>query len=380
MNIKRVATGIVFLIVFACIVLISSGNDHLFKAIRSTYLIGKTGPSITDNNLFDHDTLKSSSSSFFDESMSKFSLTEVEVDKVKAWKTTSLLIIKNDSIIYENYWDGFDKKTISNSFSMAKSFTSLAIGAAIQDGFIKSVEDPVHLYLPSFTKEKRSLKIKHLLTMSSGIDFGESYGDPFGFMAKTYYGSELYELTINKPLIKKPGSEFHYQGGNTLLLSFIIEKATGKRFVDYFYERVWRKVGAENNALWGKTSNDQKTKSYCCFYSTARDFAKIGQLVLDSGKVGAEQIIGKQYLQKAVKPINVNDANGKLIDYYGYQWWLGEHSGFKYQYARGILGQYIVVVPAKNLVLIRLGHERDKTRNVKTPSDLFVYLDIIKNL
>ncbi len=380
MSIKRVLISVAVLITTACIALILSGNSHLFKAIKSTYLIGKTGPSITDNNLFEHDSLKTNFSSSFIESKTQITLTDNQKSKVNAWKTTSLLILKNDSVLYERYWSGFNKNSISNSFSVAKSFTSIAIGAAIQDGFIKSVEDPIHLYVPNLSKDKKSIKIKHLLTMSSGIDFGESYGDPFGFMAKTYYGKELYDLTINKPLLKESGTEFHYQGGNTLLLSFVIEKATGKRFVEYFYERIWSKLGAENNALWGKTSNDQKTKSYCCFYSTARDFAKVGKLVLEKGMRNNEQIIPKKFIENSIAPINIKDASGRLIDYYGYQWWLGEYDGFNYHYARGILGQYIVIVPSKNIVLVRLGHLRDKTKNVKTPSDLFVYLDIIKNL
>lgn len=369
------------LILLICFGLIISGNSHLIKAVKSTYLVGKTGPSILDYSKFTNDNVKAGKHRAWDKKEEQLNLNQSDLDDILAWETTALLILKDKEVIFEQYWDGFNSNSYSNSFSMAKSFTSIAIGVAIKEGKIKSVNQAVSDFIPEFnTPEKKDITIKHLLTMSSGIDFGESYGDPFGFMARTYYGKELYDLTLSKPAIKLPGTEFHYQGGNTLLLSFILEKATGKPLSEYFSEKIWKPIEAKNDALWSITEKDQKLKSYCCFYSNAQDFARIGQLYLDSGKWNGKSIIDHDYFNSSIKPINIKNKAGKNIDYYGYQWWLGSHEELNFFYARGILGQYIVVIPEKKIVLVRLGHKRDKTRNVKIPKDLFVYLNLLKDI
>lgn len=369
------------LILLLITILKISGNGHLIKAVKSTYLIGKPGPTITDYSKFINDTVIALPKNQWSISRQQVGLdTEME-EKISNWETTGLLIIKNKKIVLERYWDGFDENSFSNSFSMAKSFTSIAIGSAIKEGKIKNISQPVFEFLPEFnTLEKREITIEHLLNMSSGIDFGESYGDPFGFMAKTYYGTALYDLTISKPSVKKPGAEFHYQGGNTLLLSFIIEKATGKKLPEYFSEKVWQPIGAQKDALWSITEDDKEARSYCCFYSNARDFARIGQLYLDSGKWDGQEIINKDFFNRSVSPININNNNGENVSHYGLHWWLGKYDKIDFFYARGILGQYIVIIPEKRTVLVRLGHKRDKTRNVKIPSDLFDYLDLVKDL
>ena len=125
-------------------------------------------------------------------------LSENFIKNAEEWETVAFLIVQKDSIIAEKYWDGYSKSSLSNSFSMAKSFVSLAIGAAIKEGKIKSVNQKVSDFLPEFkSEERKDISIKDLLTMSSGINFGESYGDPFGFMAKAYYGEKLYLSLIH---------------------------------------------------------------------------------------------------------------------------------------------------------------------------------------
>ena len=377
----KVFSVIILFFLLVYVALFSTGNMHLLKAVRSTYFVGKSGPTITDNNKFENRTVKANTAVEIEKTSFQKKITDSLLVKCKEWETVAFLVIQNRKIIYENYWDGFNDKSLSNSFSMAKTFTSLAIGSAIQNGYIKSVKEPISNYLDEFnTKEKKNITIENLLQMSSGLDFGESYGDPFGFMAKTYYGKSIYDITINKPKKLAPGIVWKYQGGNSLLLSFVLEKATGKSLSDYFSDNIWSKIGAREDALWTLSENDKKEKDYCCFYSNARDFAKIGLLLLDSGKVNKEQIIDSTFFANSIKPVNLPDDYGKTIDYYGYQIWLNKYNNRTYYYARGILGQYIVVIPELDLVFVRLGHKRDNTRNVEVPKDLFLYLDMVESL
>jgi len=377
----RFFLSIAIAIVIICIGLWASGNAHLIKAVRSTYLVGKTAPTIDDYPKFTNRTVVASAPLPWKESkrFNQYQLKGELLKEAKEWQTSALLVIHKDSLLFEQYWDTYSENSLTNSFSMAKSFVSLAIGAAIKEGKIKSTKQKVSEFLPEFdTEEKRDIDIESLLHMSSGIDFGESYGDPFGFMAKAYYGEDLYDLTINKTAKYSPNEIWHYQGGNSLLLSFILKKATGKSLADYFAEKFWHPIGAKNDALWTINKEGGIERSYCCFYSNARDFARIGQLMLDSGKWRESTLITDEYYQKSLQAVNVKDVNGKLIDYYGYQWWMSDYEGDDFYYARGIQGQYIVWVPKWDMVIVRLGHKRDPTRNVEVPSDLYTYLKVGK--
>ena len=372
----RFLLSVILAISIVCIGLWLTGNSHLIKAVRSTYLVGKTGPTIDDYEKFENRVVSAGKVQRWERERASYELEGNLLEETEKWETTSLLIIKDRKLIFEKYWNGYSEKSKTNTFSMAKSFTSLCIGAAIMEGKISSVNEKVGLYLDEFSDS--DLTIKDLLTMSSGIDFGESYGDPFGFMAKTYYGTDLYDLTLSKKIKVEPGTQWKYQGGNTLLLSFILQKATGSTLSNYFSEKFWKPVGAERDALWSLDDKEGLERSYCCFYSNARDFAKIGQLMLDSGKWNGKQLISSEFFAQSVSPVNLPNEDGKNIDYYGYQWWLGDYAGVPFYYARGIQGQYIVSIPEWNAVVVRLGHKRDPTRNVKIPSDLYTYLEICK--
>ena len=130
-----------------------------------------------------------------------------------------------------------------HSFSVAKSLTSLAIGVAIDQELIESHETPVGTILPEFQDGlNMSLNVEHLLSMSSGIDFGESYSNPFGYMAKAYYGDDLEGLTLRYDVTREPGELWVYEGGNTVLLGSIIEEVTQQTISEYFSEQIWKKI------------------------------------------------------------------------------------------------------------------------------------------
>jgi CubicO group peptidase (beta-lactamase class C family) len=377
--------AIVGLIGLACLLAFISGNGHLIKAVVNTYLVGRKGPSINEYSIFDNRIVKAADESYSWEERSSIkhrnSLSAAEEQTHQKYESVAFLVIKNDSILFEKYWDGYTDSSLSNTFSVAKSFIGLLIGAAIQDGYIKSTNDPVANYLPEFaTAGKKKITIHHLLQMTSGLDFGESYGNPFGFMAKAYYGNNLYELTVEKPLVNSPGAVWAYQGGNTLLLSFIIEKATGKSVSDYFSERIWQKIGSKHDALWNLDKPEGREKAFCCFYSNARDFAKIGKLYHKNGSFNNEQLIPLSYILASKKPVNTPDKKGRIVDYYGYQWWQTNYDGEKIYYARGILGQYIVVLPKEELIFVRLGNLRDEEKVNNVPIDLIEYIKMAKRL
>lgn len=219
----RFVISIAIVVVVLSLGLYISGNGHVVKAVRSTYLQGKTGPTIDDYTKFDNRIVAAGNSYAFDKATqyNQYELSSPLLEESEAMESIALLVLKNGELWYEKYWNDYSETSKTNSFSMAKSFTSLCIGAAIQEGKIKSVHQKVGDFLPEFKSgEKAKIRIKDLLTMSSGIDFGESYGDPFGFMAQTYYGADLYELSVNKPIQYKAGEKLAISG-RKYLIAFI---------------------------------------------------------------------------------------------------------------------------------------------------------------
>jgi CubicO group peptidase (beta-lactamase class C family) len=201
-------------------------------------------------------------------------------------KTVAFLIIKNDTIQYEKYFKGYDKQSIVPSFSMAKSVTSILIGCAIDEGLIKSVDEPISNYIPELKKNGfDKVTIKHLLQMTSGIKFNESYINPFGDAASFYYGLNLRKEIKKMKLKTEPGKKFEYVSGNTQLLGLVLERSLkNKTITSYLQEKIWSPLGMEYDASW---SIDRKKngleKTFCCLNARARDFAKIGRLYLKNG-------------------------------------------------------------------------------------------------
>ncbi len=267
-------------------------------------------------------------------------------------KTVSFLIIRNDTILYENYFNDYSKNKVVPSFSVAKSFTSALIGAAIADGYIQSIDEPIVNYIPELKKNGfEKVSIKHVLQMTSGLKFNESYYNPFGDAATFYYGRNLKKSISKMKLKAEPGTRFEYQSGNTQLLGLILERALKTKTVtQYLQEKIWTPLGMESDASWSiDRKKDGLEKTFCCINATARDFAKFGRLYLNHGEWNGQQIIPRAYVDASLS----RDTSAASPLYYQYQWWMPQP---EYGYmAQGILGQYIYVNPEKNLIIVRQG-------------------------
>ncbi len=313
----------------------------------------------------------------------KIKLNDSTLKKIEKYKPIAFLVIQDKKILYEKYWESFNKNSISNSFSAAKSIVSLLIGIAIDEGKIDSLNQKVVDILPEFSKnpQNNQLRIIDLLTMSSGLNWDESYGSFYSTTTKAYYGTDLWNQIINLKVVEQPCKNFKYLSCNPQLLGIILNKVTGKTISEYASEKIWQKIGAKNDALWSLDHQNGIEKAYCCFNSDARDFARIGQLILNKGKWDSKRIVSKTYIKHAIKPAAfLSDENGDPVDFYGLQWWIIKYKNYNIPYARGILGQYIFVLPDKNAVVVRLGHKRDKIKKSHTPVDAYLYIKAAFNI
>lgn len=265
-------------------------------------------------------------------------------------KTVAFLIIKNDTLYCEKYFRGYNEESVVNSFSMAKSITSILIGCAIDDGYIQSVEEPVIKYIPELKGEGiEKLSIKNLLQMTSGYKYNESYINPFGNAATFYYGRNLPKALNKLKLETTPGTAFSYSSGDSQMLGLVLERALkDKKITEYLQQKLWKPLGMEYDATWSLDRKDGLEKTFCCVNARARDFAKIGRLYLNGGNWNGKQIVQKEWVDISTK---ADTLEGGVADY-KYQWWLERDGNYM---AQGILGQFIYVAPKKNMIIVRLG-------------------------
>lgn len=348
---------------------------YLYKAVTYNFA------GIDDYKIFDNATVATATAIPWEPSpeFGNIKLTDDFEQYLTRLKTIGLVVIKDRKLLFEKYWQGYSDSSLSGSFSAAKSITSLLIGAAIHDGKIGSVNDPVGKYLPELAEgEKAKLKIVDLLTMSSGSNWDESYANPLSVTTELYYGSDVYKVATSVDIVKTPGTYHYYKSGDTQLLGLIVEKATEKNMAEYASEKLWKPLGAEHTALWSEDKPGGHIKAYCCFNTNARDFARIGQFMLDSGKINGVPVIDSGYFKASITPCMISDDIGKACNYYGYQWWIIPNEPEIF-YARGILGQYIICIPSKKMVIVRLGEKRDEKIGV-TPGEVFKLIEWGKGL
>ena len=284
---------------------------------------------------------------------------------IESYGPVAFLVLQNNELVYERYWEDHNQAAYSASFSMAKSIVSLLVGIALEEGTLQSLDQPVADFIPEFrTGDKATITIRHLLTMTSGLDWDEAYSSPFSPTTELYYGDDLYRLVVNLPLKHEPGTVWYYSSADTQLLGIALEAAVGQPLSDYASERLWKRIGAEQDASWSLDREQGVIKSNCCFNSTPRDFARLGQLVLQGGAWNNEQIVPADYLAQALQPAaGLQDEQGNPVNYYGYQFWIAQLAEPPVPYFAGILGQYIFVLPHLDAVVVRLGHREDPNFN-----------------
>jgi CubicO group peptidase (beta-lactamase class C family) len=281
-------------------------------------------------------------------------------DYLDASGTTAFLVIHDDKLLYERYFNGYDETSVNTSFSMAKSFASALVGIALGEGYIKSVDEPITNYLPELLdKDERfeSITIRHLLTMSSGIKYEEGGDLPWSEEAddtKTYYATDLRELALNCRIEGKPGEYFEYNNYNPLLVGVILERATGMPVARFLEEELWKPMGMEADGSWSLDSTSSGfEKMESGVNARARDFARFGMLFAKEGNWEGEQLVSREWVEESTRADTSTDPSQS----YQYFWWVDTPDGKNHFSARGNYGQYIYVAPEKDLVIIRLGKE-----------------------
>ncbi len=354
-------------------------NGHVWRGLRQCYLRGYKNAQIDDLRFQESRSVPASSNPRpwpLHSRHGKVSLAEDVLDSTRSWQTVGFAVIFQDSLLLDWTSDvipGADTMR-TNAFSAAKTLTAMAIGAAEKEGLL-SVQDPVSAYLPRFAEgPSADLTIEQVLQMRSDIPYGENYKNPFGFMAKSTYGSNILDRLEDYAVDETAGHPWKYQGGNTLLLQEILLAVIDIPFGDWFAQNIWEPLGATEEARWA-IDNQGHERNYCCFYTRATEYARFGQLLLDSGKVDGRVVLEPEFVQRMMTPVGPL-PDGTDIQHYGYQLWMGEYKGHAFKSLQGLHGQYVIAVPDLDLVVVRTGFFRPKGKLREIDLDVYRSIDV----
>jgi len=277
-------------------------------------------------------------------------------DFVEMHNTNAILIVKDDIIVYEQYGEDFDKNSFFTSYSLSKSFLSVLIGIAIEEGDINNVNEVITCYLPSLKNKSKfeNVKISHLLNHTSGIKTN------FITDAYMYYGRNIENVIEKLSIEREPGTFQKYQNINALLLGMILTNATGMNNAKYLEKKIWKKIGTESEAYWSTYEDSTYQKSFCCINAKIEDFAKFGRLMLNRGYWNEEKVIPESWIDDILK----RDTSGGSSWAYNKSWYMGLELYGDFM-AIGLYKQFIYISPYKNVVIVRLGEREPKLKEEK---------------
>lgn len=378
----QVILGVLLLLVA---ILFITGNDYIIRGVQLTYMKGHKTANIDDYKDFDNNLILADKPQPWEqhELYNKIPLTDTLQNELEKFKSIGFFVAKDGKALLEYYWDGYSNESHTNSFSMAKSVVTMLLGKAIEQGYIKSLDQPITDFLPEFKDDEfgKMCTVGDLSAMTSGYDWSEDYYLPLNPTAKAYYGDNIEKQMLKRSFIQKPGGHFNYLSGDTQLLAIVIQRATKRSISQYLQEEFWQPMGMEEDAYWSKDRKDGMEKAYCCLNSNVRDFGKFGQLLLQKGNWNGKQILDSTFVKKMVTPNYKAFPEGQPARY-GYSIWTDYEHQPNFYGLMGHLGQRVIVVPSENLVIVRLGHEKDK-RNLNKgflDTDTYYFVDEVMKM
>ena len=291
------------------------------------------------------------------------------LDYLEEFDNYAFIVWQRGRVRFEKYWPGFDKASRYDTASMHKTVVGLLTGIAQSDGYIDSVEDPISDYLPELQGEQRGeIPLRAFLEMSSGVKSPGFSSDPASINLQTYLGNDLATAISYWPIEGQPFEEFAYANANTANLGLVLERATGKRYADYLSKKLWQRIGAADARLWLDKEGGIPRFS-CCLQASARDWLRIGILILNEGRWGHRQVVPKKWMKKMTSESQLNPN-------YGWQIWRASPYQAKRYYSKetpvfipaaepfaredtlfldGSGGQRVYIVPSEDMVIVRIG-------------------------
>ena len=361
---KWIVLPIIGLLVIISLGLVVTGNGYIFRGVQLTYLKGENTANIDDYVDFDNRTIHAKNPIAWDKSpnFDQIKLTSTLQQALDSDDTVAFAIIKDGKLLYENYWQGYSSESHTNSFSMAKTVTTMLYLKAVEDGYIGSIDEPTTKWLPEYADNKyaQNCTLADFSAMTSGYDWTEDYYFPINPTAESYYGHDLVKQMVNRDFVESCGGKFEYSSGDTQMLGIALSRALephGYTISSYLEEKFWQPLGMQGDAYWSLDGSESIEKVYCCLNASALDFAKFGQLLLNGGEWQGEQLISKEHVDFMITP-NAQAFPKGSAQVYGHSVWTDMDSPIPFYGMLGHLGQRVLVLPEENVIIVRLGKQK----------------------
>jgi len=371
---KKLLYVIVILCAFVLAGTLITDTTYLFSAFRIVWLRGNTDVTIDDYKVQPTNKIIAGNPQAWalHDKYNQVPITEEEMQFHRDKESIAFLIIKDGKLLTEKYFNEGSKTHLSSVWSITKTYTSLLILKAVEDGLIASVDDPVIKYIPELNiEQKDTLTLRHLASMSAGLYWDERSHKPQALITKLNFYDDLEKFTIHDMYaIGEPGKVQHYNSGATQMLGTVLKRVLGKKTItDYLSEKLWQPLGFEHDGLFILDSKQNKNeKTYGGIVSTARNVSKLGQLILDEGVWNGKQILSESDMQ-LIKTLPYNNTT------YTYGLWTGLYEGSRFYYQSGFRGQLCITFPKHNLVITRLGHKTSPRPNLEdVKPDTYVFI------
>lgn len=378
----RFGLGVIVLLALLAAAIQLTGHGYFWKALSATYLKGHSTAHIDDADNFAQRKIATTQPLPWekDTAFNKEPLKSVTLSYLQQYKSAAFLVAKNGKLLHETYFAPYNESSRTNSFSVAKTVTTMQVGMAVQQGLIPNFDSPITQFLPEFKGNTWGSKatISQVSAMKSGHDWTEKYYLPLNVTTDLYYGKDAEKLVLNQGFERAPGTEYEYSSGSTQLLGVILKRAIQAKnpqsnVSEHLSQSLWQPLGMEKEGIYtlDRTSDQGgMERTYCCIFATARDYAKLGQLLLQDGQWGGKQLLDKAFVERMRQP--------DLQPFYGHSLWMDWKYKHPFYFMQGHQGQYVIVVPSLQLVVVRVGQYRDKATlgpNQTTPLEVYSFVD-----
>ena len=379
---KRFGIGLISLLALAALAIQLTGHGYFWKALAATYFQGHSTAHIDDAGNFSQRKIETKQPLMWekDPAYNRETIGAATLSYLQRYGSASFIVVKNGKLLHETYFSPYTESSRTNSFSVAKTVTTMQVGMAVQQGLIPSFDTPITQFLPEFASNVRGAKatISQLSAMKAGHDWTEKYYLPLNVTTDLYFGTNAEKLVLNRDFEREPGAEYEYSSGATQLLGVILKRAIQAKspqsnVSEHLSQSLWQALGMEKDAIYTLDRPSEEggmERTYCCIFATARDYAKLGQLLLQDGQWGGKQLLDKAFVERMRKP--------DLKPFYGHSLWMDWNYKHPFYFMQGHQGQYVIVVPSLQLVVVRMGQKRNKVDqgpNGQTPLEVYSFVD-----
>ena len=373
----RLSIGFVLLVLLAVLALIAAGHAYFFTALRYTYLQGHNTAHIDDSRNFVQSPIAGAAPQPWPTGAQR-PLSDATRQYLQTHRSAAFVVLHRGELVHETYFAPYGADSRTNIFSMAKTVTTLLAGAAVADGVLPSFDAPLATWVPEYADHPlgRSATIAQLSAMTSGHEWSENYYLPLNPTTELYFGGDATATVLRQGFERAPGSDYEYSSASTQLLGLALGRALqarepGLTLSSYAARRLWQPLGLAP-ATWSLDRPREAggmEMAYCCLHTSARNMARLGQLLLQDGEWNGRSLLPAGFVRRMTTP------NGH-VPYYGHGLWMDPTHSPPFYFMQGHLGQYTIVVPSAQLVIVRMGQWRTKApgRLPGVPEEVYLYV------